>query len=102
MAYYRSILWVEARNRYPLCSAPIDPKAALFFAKEAEQWTGDLWDIPENLTFITLGVKWGKASRNIIKGDAKRELAVMEAKACRKHNALLDGRTIYCWINRTF
>ena len=88
--------------RYAVASASTEPQKALSYVMRAETWTGDILQLPCDPTFETLEVKFGKALRSILRGDAKREVANLEEKVLREQGRLLNGREIYAWIVRQF
>ena len=45
---------------------------------------------------------FGKALRQILKGERKRELQLLEEKVLREDKTYLDGFQIYAWINQQF
>ena len=89
-------------NRYAVCGASATPQEALVFVHNAENYKGELLAMPTQSRWETLAMKWGKALRHIVKGEQKRELAVLEEKVNRTHRTLLSGPMIYCWICRKF
>ena len=88
--------------RYAVAAASVDPGRALAWVMKAEKWRNDVTELPVDREFETLGVKWGKALRAVVKGDKRRELQVLEERVLREKSALLDGPQIYAWINQDF
>ena len=89
--------------RYCVCAASTEPAEALKFVMAAEQWNGDPLKLSASAgVFTTLSIKWGKALRAIVRGEHKRELAIMEEKLVRQHGLLLTGPVIYNWVCRKF
>ena len=88
--------------RYAVVTASAQPDKAKAWLKEAERWTGNVLNLPKVSEFDTLGMKFGKALRVIVKGENRRELAVLQERLDRERNELLDGRQIYAWINNKF
>ena len=87
--------------RYCVCAASTEPAEALKFVMAAEQWNGDPLKLSASAgVFTTLSIKWGKALRAIVRGEHKRELAIMEEKLVRQHGLLLTGPVIYNWVCR--
>ena len=88
--------------RYAVAAASVDPGRALAWVMKAEKWRNDVTELPVDREFETLGVKWGKALRAVVKGDKRRELQVLEERVLREKSALLDGPQVYAWINQDF
>ena len=88
--------------RYAVASASTEPQRALAYVLEAEKWTGDILRLGCDPNFDTLEVKFGKALRSILRGDARREVANLEEQVLREQGRLLNGREIYAWIVRQF
>ena len=89
-------------TRYVFSAASVVPKKALRVLVAAEAWTDDILKLPMEPELETLEVKFGKALRNIIKGDNKMELSNLEERALREQGKVLNGTEIYCWILRKF
>ena len=93
----------EREVRYAVAAAAsTHPTVALQWVLSAEAWSGDVAELPMVTVFETLGAKFGKALRRIVKGDNKRELQVLEERILREKKALIDGRQIYAWILAKF
>ena len=58
--------------------------------------------LPCDPQFETLEVKFGKALRTILRGDAKREVANLEERVLREQGRLLNGSEIYAWVVKQF
>ena len=88
--------------RYAVAAASVQPERALRHVLKAEKWRDDILKLPRNLEFETLEVKFGKALKAILRGDAKRELSNLEERVLREQGRLLNGTEIYAWIVRQF
>ena len=88
--------------RYAVEAASANPEAALNHVLEAETWRGEIFDMPRNMQFDTLEVKFGKALRHVLRGDVKREVANLEERVLREKRRLLRGSEIYAWVIKQF
>ena len=88
--------------RYAVAAAGVDPDKTVEWITIAENWDGEITEIPAETDFRTLDIKFGKAIRATVKGEANRELSNLEETVLRTHRKLWGGRQIYAWINGKF
>ena len=88
--------------RYAVSAASVAPMKTLKRVMIAEQWDGEITQIPVDPESETLDIKFGKALRSTVKGDAKRELENLEERVLREQGRWLGGFQMYAWINGKF
>ena len=85
----------KRETRYAVAAASVHPQKALHYILKAEKWNEDVLKLPCDPQLETLEVKFGKALRSILRGDAKREVANLEERVLREQGRLLNGTEIY-------